>query len=181
MKYYMDIRIQPVEGISTFFLLSKIFDKLHLSFVKIAPEGDCPIGVGFPQYNAEGKSFGNVIRLFSDDKAAMESIQLPTQFQNYQDYLHVSSIREIPCVKKWMHFSRLHTHDQAYFRRNIRRGSLQDAPRAKKHPKLPFIMLNSSSTKNRFPLYIQATPAEGEQKGRFNCYGLSKATTVPIF
>ena len=51
-KFYQEIHLKKIEDIAPDFLLSKAYDELHMAFVAIAPDGNCPFGIGFPEYDA---------------------------------------------------------------------------------------------------------------------------------
>ena len=189
--YYNEITLLPSHEIDKNFLLSKVFNSIHLILVELKNEDDLvPIGISFPEYSLSPGSFGCKLRLMSNDEKLLKDVNFPSRLMKFNDYIHITRIRQIPENCDYAIFTRRQVKsniNRLARRRAIREGlTIEDA--IKKYDKmvekalnLPFIKVNSSSSKQKFYIFIEKTPSEMMVPGKFNTYGLSQNTTVPIF
>lgn len=191
MKYYQDITLLPDEGISVNFLLSKVFQKIHLAIVESRKaEPDARYAVAFPEYNDIG--IGKIIRVFAPSKEYMELLALKQRMGNMlEDYVHIINTRVIP-VKKLkgnVVFCRQRTNanPEALARRYAKRHkcSFEEAILRYKHDdsssKLPYIIMTSSSTGQKFSLFIKKKAVTNDTIADFDYYGLGDGVGVPDF
>jgi CRISPR-associated endonuclease Csy4 len=202
MKYYLDLTLIPDAETPIYFLWEKLYQQIHLALVDQAAEAEgqkiSDIGVSFPQYRQYKKHpLGKTLRLLSSQQAQLESIESGNFLTRLRDYIHCKSIKPVPDkITMYVCFSREHIkgnmerlarrraknlgieYDQAlaYFQQPSRTQS------EKKQLDLPYVYLNSQTTGQRFPLFIRREErSQNAQSKTFNCYGLSKVTTVPVF
>ncbi|MEG2920458.1 MAG: type I-F CRISPR-associated endoribonuclease Cas6/Csy4, partial [Acinetobacter sp.] len=102
MKYYIEVTLMKTDDFSPYELWSRIYTQLHIAFAEIKDTYDnkVSIGVSFPQYrfNAEkGVGFlGEKIRIFAQSQADLKKLNIQKWFDRLTDYLHITSIREVP-------------------------------------------------------------------------------------
>jgi len=185
-KFYQEIHLKKIEDIAPDFLLSKAYDELHMTFVAIAPDGNCPFGIGFPEYDAMQMNLGMTLQIFSDSREMFDLLALSKRFRKYRDYLSISEVKETPTPRAYVSFSRFHRDSPAKIRRYAKRHQLtfekaKSMFHLSKLKKLPYVFIDSQSTGMRFPLCIQMKEHETPIEGCFGNYGLSSTTTVPVW
>lgn len=66
MNAYQEITLLPSADINLNFLWEKAYQRIHLRLVETKmPDGLSPIGLAFPEYNAEKCQLGAKLRIFS--------------------------------------------------------------------------------------------------------------------
>ncbi|MCX7067526.1 MAG: type I-F CRISPR-associated endoribonuclease Cas6/Csy4 [Methylococcales bacterium] len=204
MKYYLEMTLLPNEEIPLFFLWEKVYQQLHLALVEQAIKKEVvdnsgnkklikvsKIGISFPSQNVKRHHLGHQLRVFAPTQQQLEQFNAQRWFDSLSDYVHLTRIRAVPdTVKKYGCYFRIQTqnnNEQLSNRRSRRLNISIDeamkhfASREEELTDAPFIYVKSSSSGERFPLFIgHLEQAETSEKS-FSCYGLSKYSTVPIF
>ena len=197
MKFYVQVELLPdIEAsISTNFLFSKIYQKIHIMLVKMKDVNNLvPIGLGFPEYSNKG--LGNILRFFSASEEILEKANIVNELQMFRDYVHFTGIRAVPSnVYKYAVYKRLQPpvlNKERLIRRYAKRHNMIIEEVAEKYkdykPEIivgkPYIHIYSDSTKQWFSFFVDREyPDKLEYKG-FNCFGLStdnKSTIPEIF
>lgn len=205
MKNYVEITLLPNADIALYFLWQKVYQQIHIGFADIKREDDTiPIGVSFPGYDSENNLLGSKLRLFAENKEQLESLNVNKCLCRLLDYVHISSIKEVPSnIGAFALFKRQQVKSSIsrLARRKAKRHEIDfEAALAslngfeEKHTKAPFVQMESLSTENgvkgddgtgngrhKFRLFIVKRLFDQPQKGTFNCYGLSQQATVPWF
>ena len=194
MKYYLEITLLPNDEIPLYFLWEKVYQQLHLAFVAIKDEKDkSPIGVSFPSYNVGNHHLCKKLRLFAETEALLERFNAKEWLVNLSDYVHLTSIRAVPeKVKRYGSYFRIQVqHNNEYLARRKTKAkknalSFDDALKhfaSREEPFInaPFVYVKSSSSGERFPLFIGYQDSEKSDCQGFSCYGLSRHSPVPIF
>ncbi len=197
MNYYLDITILPDQETGLGFLWQKIYQQVHLAFVDNKLQNNrSAVGVAFPMYGKMKFPAGNKLRLFAHDKTELEELELNKWLVRFNDYCHQTSIKEVPGDVEYAIFSRKPVKSiekKAAARAEHLKIEYEKALSfLKKEGKselctLPFIQMESQSShsasidKNRFKLFIDCKKSDSLIAGDFDCYGLSKTTTVPWF
>lgn len=187
LAYYIEIRLHPCEEIPLSFLLTKTFSILHTAMSRSSTDGRCPIGVSFPHFDEKALQVGDVIRLFAEDCATLEHMQLPMALAHYADYLTLNEIRSVPRTTKYATYSKVHAKlSNSQIRRYARRKGISEAEafaiyHAPKQKHTPYIRLHSHSTGQDYMLLLRKTMQPEEKEGTFTTLGLSPETTVPAF
>lgn len=182
MKNYIEISILDCD-INSNFVLSKIYSIIH-GFLSRKKMNN--VGISFPEYNKKG--LGKKIRLFCDDKSALEEFRNQKQLLGGMDYYKISSVREVPeKIKGYGVFKR----STAKSKRNkaLRYSKRHGVSFAEsmaffskdKQTNKPYVILKSKSTNNRFSLFISKKEFTNKKIGIFSEYGLSSDATVPLF
>ncbi|MGL4768300.1 MAG: type I-F CRISPR-associated endoribonuclease Cas6/Csy4 [Formosimonas sp.] len=100
MKHYIEITLIPQTEISLYFIWSKLYTQIHLALVSSKDANDrVSVGVGFPEYRYEetkGGVLGSKLRLFAVDEVTLEQLNVRQCLARLQDYVHISSVREVP-------------------------------------------------------------------------------------
>lgn len=188
MKYYQEITLLPSAEVPIHFLWQKLYQPLHLMMVetKVQPETEW-LGVSFPQYTQ--RFLGEKLRVFAKTETVLQKMDFKKAFRNYDDYLHITQIRQIPeSINGLIMFKRYQPkqNNQSHATRLAKRHGLEvdeayQLLNAKPLQKLPFINLKSLSTKQDYRLRIQKQSIDSSQQQelKFNAYGLNNP--VPDF
>ena len=201
MRYYIEVTLMKNNDFSPYELWSRLYSQIHIAFAEIKDtDNKVNIGVSFPQYrfNAE-KSIGflgDKLRLFAQSESDLEKLDLKKWLDHLTDYLHVTSIREVPEAKVtgYAIYSRkqVKTNAERLARHEANKGRYTYENALAHYQKfitttdLPYIQMLSLSTSNeqdkkRFKLFIEKRPAEKSETQVFSTYGLSSVSSVPEF
>lgn len=195
MKFYLEITLLPniEEDIPIYFLWEKVYQQMHLAFVEMKDANDkIPIGVSFPNYDANQYQLGCKLRLFALSENALEALNLDKWLSRLSDYVHITSIKSVPeSIQGYAYFKRprIENNNAKLARRRAkRRGSSYEEAlshyedRQEKECTAPFIYINSLNSKQRFPLLIQKLETNNsDTREGFSTYGLSSKSSVPLF
>ncbi len=196
IKYYIEITLIPDLENNIYFLWEKIYPQLHLQLVTGKNKaGNSDIGFSFPEYHY--KFLGKKIRLFAQEESQLDAFSINDCLAKFNDYVHIKSIQTVPDeITHYANFYRVQVKSnvERLMRRSVKNGkcSPQEARLklnhlADKETNLPYIQMKSKSHGEPFKLFIDCykQPSEKNQsfdKGDgFNCYGLSKYVSVPVF
>ncbi|TCK60433.1 type I-F CRISPR-associated endoribonuclease Cas6/Csy4 [Seleniivibrio woodruffii] len=183
MQYYTDIKIQPNPEIAPQVVLNMLYEKLHLV---LAEQKRNDVGISFPEAD---KNLGTVLRLHGE----LDPLQdvLEHRFVKVmQDYALVGRIKKIPEKTGYLLVSRVQAKSspERLRRRSMKCLGLTEEQAKEKIPDskakfldLPFIILNSRSTGQKFRLFIRQSEQTAGTAGEFSTYGLSTKATVPKF
>jgi CRISPR-associated endonuclease Csy4 len=200
MKHYIEITLLPDVDVPLNFLWQKVYQQLHLKFVEmksppasLSKGGEVqPIGISFPKYDAKANTLGEKIRLFAPDFETLERFNAKQTLRKLSDYVHVTSIRDVPTnVKTFGCFSRLQlkTSNLRLARRKAKRENVdieialsKFMRHTEKRTTVPFVIVKSESNGEMFRLFIVYNEqANDTYVGGFGTYGLSDKSAVPIF
>lgn len=196
MKYYTEISLISSDGFSFYQLWSKLYTQLHLALVEAKKQDDkANIGISFPEYlfNEEDNIglLGTKLRLFANSKEELQSLNIKYWLERLTDYVHISSIREVPenKITNYAVFTRkqIKTNAERLARRRAKKSDIgfEEAINRYKNiitkSDLPFIRFKSLTNKQPFSLFIEKTNTDKKVVGAFNSYGLSLTATVPEF
>lgn len=185
MNRYIDIEILTDPEFSAVQILSVLVRKFHQSLVDL----NCnQIGVSFPKHKST--NLGNLMRLHANEHS-LQRLMDTGWLSGLLDHVSTSECLEIPTNSKFRIVSRVQVKsnpERLRRRAQKRHGISADEAivkipdQAAKTTNLPYVQLASTSTKQKFPLFIQHGPISEERKlGEFNKYGLSSQATVPWF
>ncbi len=204
MKFYQEITLIDQAEISTYFIWSKLYTQLHLALAEQKdPNEKVNIGVSFPKYVFEQKTedqkaqihLGDKLRIFAQSDNDLEKLDIRKWLERLTDYLHITSIRDVPSeIKDYAIYKRkqVKTNAQRLARHRIKRGDIGFDEALARYSNvvtttnLPYIEMQSLSTsdeqrKRRFKLFIEKVPAEKSETQVFSTYGLSSVSSVPEF
>jgi len=183
MRSYIDIKILADAEIPIYFVLNKIYTKLHKALFTLK---STEIGVSFPRYKV---MLGDVIRIHGIEEKLTE-LQSSDWLGGLVGYCAVSSIQKTPADVTYRNISRKQANmTEAKLRRLIKRGSIsQDEAKDYKAKMFqqgldnPYLELQSGSNGHKHRRYIQFGELRSQPiKGEFDYFGLSKTATVPWF
>lgn len=192
-KFYQNIRLFPDEETGSKEIGEKLYQYLHIAFVENADsENNSRYAVSFPEYSKVGKSFGRYFRVFAETEKDLINLKLDRICDKLSGYAECTEIAAVPVEKVcgYVRFSRVHQQSssalkirRAMHRRNV---SVEEAKEAYKRYKpakieLPVFNLQSCSTNQVFPFYINCKCHADSKNGAFNLYGLSINGNVPDF
>ncbi len=145
------------------------------------------IGVSFPEFDK--KYLGSCIRVHGI-QAVLINLMGTGWLKGLRDYTEQSEIQPTPVTTQYCLVKRIQTKSnvERLYRRSISKGSITEELAKEKISSnqgrtlnLPFLELQSSSTKQKFSLFIKHEPQEKAVVGKFNTYGLSNTATIPWF
>ncbi|PIU55550.1 MAG: type I-F CRISPR-associated endoribonuclease Cas6/Csy4 [Deltaproteobacteria bacterium CG07_land_8_20_14_0_80_38_7] len=193
MNYYQEITLLHSADIALNFIWQKVYQQVHLALVENKDADNASaIGIGFPEYDVNKHCLGAKLRLFSQNQAQIQNLDIKRWLVHLTDYVHLTETREIPkSVSQYVRFKRFQTHSnvERLARRRAKRKK-EPLEQALKHYKnfdeqltnLPYINMYSLSEEKRFKLFIDEQIVGEPKSGNFSCYGLSlEGTTLPVF
>ena len=195
MKYYIELDLKNTPDITLYALWGKVYTQIHLALTELqAALGTGKVGVAFPEYRFDAAvqmgRLGSKLRVFADDAAVLQQLNLAQHLRRYADYVQLSAVAAVPAEHGLACYARVQVKSGAEraTRRLIKRHpeldyatELARLQALSVHSVLPFIQLNSLSSKQTFRLFIAKTAALTAQTGDFGSYGLSNSATVPDF
>ncbi|MEI7993525.1 MAG: type I-F CRISPR-associated endoribonuclease Cas6/Csy4 [Methylococcaceae bacterium] len=193
MKCYLDITLLPGADIDHHFLWEKVYQQIHLGFVEMQGADDkVPIGIALPEYDVNNYQLGSKLRLLAKDSATLESFNAKYWLKRLSDYVHITSIRDVPeKITTYACFHRIQpkSSNARLARRKAKRENLtvdQALTILEKYQeqqtKAPYIHIKSQSNGEKFCLFIGFIENKlGNIDTGFSTYGLSRQSTVPIF
>ena len=195
MSHYQELTLLQHEEVPLYALWGKVYTQIHLALTELqAALGAGKVGVAFPEYrfDAEAQSghLGRKLRVFADDAAVLQQLNLVQHLRRYADYVQLGEVSAVPAEHGLACYTRVQVKSGAEraARRLIKRHpeldyetELARMQALSVHSVLPFLQLNSLSSKQRFRLFIAKSEATVEQTGDFGTYGLSNSATVPDF
>ena len=200
MNYYIEVTLMENDQFSPYELWSQLYPQLHLALVE-AKNADNKVNIGFsfPQYRFhqdKGVGFiGTKLRLFAESEADLKKLDIRRWLERLEDYVHVTSIREVPNdIKNYAIYKRkqVKTNAQRLARHRVKRGDIGFDEALARYSNvvtttnMPYIEMKSLSTSDqqsekRFKLFIEKQPAEKTETQVFSTYGLSSVSSVPEF
>ena len=195
MKYYIELDLKNTPDITLYALWGKVYTQIHLALTELqAALGTGKVGVAFPEYRFDAAvqmgRLGSKLRVFADDAAILQQLNLSQHLRRYADYVQLSAVAAVPAEHGLACYARVQVKSGAEraTRRLIKRHpelnyetELARLQALSVHSALPFIQLNSLSSKQAFRLFIAKSEATVVQTGDFGTYGLSNSATVPDF
>ena len=200
MNYYIEVTLMENDQFSPYELWSQLYPQLHLALVE-AKNADNKVNIGFsfPQYRFhqdKGVGFiGTKLRLFAESEADLKKLDIRRWLERLEDYVHVTSIREVPNdIKNYAIYKRkqVKTNAQRLARHRVKRGDIGFDEALARYSNvvtttnMPYIEMKSLSTSDqqsekRFKLFIEKQSAEKTETQVFSTYGLSSVSSVPEF
>ena len=200
MNYYLEVTLMENDQFSPYELWSQLYPQLHLALVE-AKNADNKVNIGFsfPQYRFhqdKGVGFiGTKLRLFAESQADLKKLDIRRWLERLEDYVHVTSIREVPNdIKNYAIYKRkqVKTNAQRLARHRVKRGDIGFDEALARYSNvvtttnMPYIEMKSLSTSDqqsekRFKLFIEKQSAEKSETQVFSTYGLSSVSSVPEF
>ena len=199
MKFYQEITLIDQAEISPYFIWSKLYTQLHIGLVEIKDVNEkVNIGISFPKYIYEQghdtkKSkvhLGNKLRVFTEHEADLERLDLKKWLERLTDYVHITSIREVPeNIKGYAIYSRkqVKTNAERLARHRIKRGDIEFDEAVSRYSNvvtttdLPYIQMKSLTSDKSFKLFIKKKMTNKSENQVFSTYGLSSESSVPEF
>ena len=195
MSHYQELTLLQHEEVPLYALWGKVYTQIHLALTELqAALGAGKVGVAFPEYRFDVETqsghLGCKLRVFADDAAVLQQLNLAQHLRRYADYVQLSAEMAVPAEHGLACYARVQVKSGAEraARRLIKRHpelnyetELARLQALSVHSLLPFIQLNSLSSKQAFRLFIAKSEATVAQTGDFGTYGLSNSATVPDF
>jgi CRISPR-associated endonuclease Csy4 len=193
MKFFIEITLLPDVEIPIYFLWEKVYQQIHLALVEIQDaEGQVSIGASFPQYSADQRQLGSKLRLMALSSAELEKLHIHKWLSRLSDYVHITTVREVPKgIKEYAFFKRIQSkssNSRLAKRKAKREGTGYDqalsalGDHQEQLSNAPYIQIKSLSTNRRYRLMINCvntTSCNG--KAKFSTYGLSSTSPIPMF
>jgi CRISPR-associated endonuclease Csy4 len=187
MDHYQELRLLPDPEFPTTLLLNALFAKLHRALVGLPDP--CP-GVSFPDYDATRLGLGARLRIHGS-APTLDALADCHWLNGMRDHLMIGSITVVPVTEQSVQVRRVQAKSspERLRRRLMRRHGLSTEAAVLRQPErmgarltLPWLEVRSTSTSQRFRLFIEQTVcSEPPTPGTFNPYGLSSTATLPWF
>lgn len=184
MDHFIEIRVLPDPEFKEETLMSALFAKLHRA---LGRRGKGDIGVSFPGHDVKP---GCAIRLHGR-QSALEELESSRWRAGLDDYCKATAVQPVPAITGWRTVARVQIKSSAerLLRRSVRKGWItEEEARLRadsaidKRCSLPFIQMQSLSSKESFRLFIRHGELRQEASaGLFSSYGLSAQATIPWF
>lgn len=197
MKYYQEITLIDQAEISSYFIWSKLYTQLHIALAEVKDTNNkVNIGVSFPQYLFEKNdknskvNLGKKLRIFAQNEADLKKLDLKKWLDRLTDYVHITSIREVPeNIKSYAIYKRkqVKTNAERLARHRVKRGDIGFDEALVRYSNvvtatdLPFVQMKSLTSDQVFKLFIEKKNAEQSESQVFSTYGLSLQSSVPEF
>ena len=200
MKYYIEVTLIENPELVAYQLWSKLYTQLHIALAEIKnAEHKINIGVSFPQYRFNQEKsigfLGTKLRIFAQNEADLKKLDLKKWLDRLTDYVHITSIQEVPeNIKGYAIYKRkqVKTNAERLARHRVKRGDIGFDEALARYSNvvtttdLPYIQMLSLSTsdeqdKKRFKLFIEKRSIEQSESQVFSTYGLSSESSVPEF
>lgn len=184
MDSYIDLTLLPDPEFPEATLINALFAKFHRGLVDF---GEGEIAISFPEYHKTG--LGSTFRLHGTAQA-LDKFLSGTWLKGMQDHLTQSDLLPVPETHRFCVVKRVQVKSNAerLRRRAIKTGRLTEEqaliqiPNSKEQrTQLPFVVVASRSTQQKFKLFIEHKMVDKQQAGQFNSYGLSQQATIPWF
>ena len=194
MQHYIELTLMDNPDFNLYTLWSKVYTQLHLALVAMPTQGN--LGVSFPEYvykEDDGKAFGflgSKLRLFANDDASLQQLNITQTLSRLSDYVHITGIRPVPKNVTYAIYKRHQpkTNAERLARRRVKHKQDMTFEQAVKmyqskisHTNLPFVQLDSLSNAQQFKLFVSKHTAAEACDGQFGSYGLGISATVPEF
>ena len=196
MNHYIELTLIDSPDFSLYQLWSDVYMQLHLALVEMKDKDNkTPIGISFPQYRfnqEKGIGFvGTKFRFFSENEADLQKLDIRKWLDRLTDYVHISSIREVPKEK----ITGYSTYSRKQVKTNAERLARHDEKKGRysyenavEHYRqfitttdLPYIQMKSLTSDQSFKLFIKKQAADKSESQVFSTYGLNSVSTVPEF
>ena len=199
MKFYQEITLIDQAEISPYFIWSKLYAQLHIALAEHKNANEKGnIGISFPKYiyehGDEAKKskvhLGDKLRIFAEDQAALENLNIFQWLERLTDYVHITSINEVPeNIKGYAAYSRkqVKTNAERLARHRVKRGDIGFDEALARYSNvvtttdLPYIQMKSLTSDKSFKLFIEKKNTEQSETQVFSTYGLSSESSVPEF
>lgn len=185
MDHYLDIRLRTDPDFASVDLLSALISKLHRALVRST---DGNVGISFP--SAKARHLGEHLRLHGS-LATLQTLIQDDWLKGMHDHVQLGVPSPVPANASHRVVKRVQAKSspERLRRRQMRRHGLTIDQAMERVPDtaaealaLPYVLLRSSSTGQRFPLFIEHGPLlDTPVPGRFGHYGLSDTATIPWF
>lgn len=187
MNSYLEIRLLPDPEFPAPILMSALFAKLHRALVQ---HGGGNIGVSFPDVSPTGPTLGQRLRLHGAAAPLQQLMEL-NWLQGMRDHAALGDVTAVPANSAHRVVRRVQakSNPDRLRRRLMKRHGIELTAARQAIPdstaerlQLPYVVLASRSTHQRFRLFIEHLPVqENPVAGGFTHYGLSASATIPWF
>ncbi len=189
MTHYLEIALRPDPEFPAPMLMGALYSKLHRTLADLAADD---IGVSLPGHKTgvRARQPGQTLRLHGT-KARLEQLMSTNCLKGMYDHVEVSEVLAVPtnASHRTVRRRQFKTNADRLRRRRMRRHGESESEAAQAIPNsveqqisLPFVQVRSTSTGQRFCLFIEHGPVQSTpQDGTFSTYGLSPQATVPWF
>lgn len=187
MDSYIELQLLPDPEFPANMLMNALFAKLHRGLVS---SGKGRIGVSFPDVEQKGVGLGVRLRLHGTS-ADLDRLMSANWLQGMRDHLSTGLISSVPAnaLHRVVRRVQAKSSPERERRRLIARKGISIEAAAQAIPdsaaeilRLPYVLLTSQSTQQKFRLFVEHLPAQKDAVGgAFSAYGLSSTATVPWF
>lgn len=187
MLHYIDIHLRPDPEFPAHQLMAALYGKLHRALVL---SRSSRVGVVFPGYGVSPPGLGDTLRLFgpAEDLAGLMRLDW---LQGMRDHVTLAAPGPVPAHAEPCRLQRVQAKSspERLRRRQMRRHGMTAEQARERVPDaaaeklaLPFLVVTSASTGQRFRLFLRLDQAPLTRLAtEFNAYGLAQDGGVPCF
>lgn len=187
MDHYVDIRLRPDPEFPEYQLMDALYAKLHR---RLAQDNRQDVGISFPTLNERSQKLGATLRLHGS-AAVLNALLATPWLGGMVQMVDLAPVTPVPANARHRRVSRVQAKSspERLRRRAMRRKQIDseaaqalipDSAAERLH--LPFVEIASSSTGQRFRLFLRHEAVQAEpSSGSFNAYGLSRTGSIPWF
>ncbi|AHE99151.1 type I-F CRISPR-associated endoribonuclease Cas6/Csy4 [Thioalkalivibrio paradoxus] len=186
MDHYLDFTVLPDPEFRETTLLGALVSKLHRRLVVLEADD---IGISLPDFE-KAPPLGNRLRVHGTQER-IETLMQEEWLGGMRGQLEIAPLRAIPAEvsHRGVRRRQYKTNVERLRRRRMRRhGETHEEARERipdtvaRKVKTPFLTVYSSSSGQRFSLFIEHEPVQARPVvGAFNSYGISRDATIPWF
>lgn len=186
MDYYLDLTVLPDPEFRETTLLGALVSKLHRRLVALEADD---IGISLPDHE-KAPPLGRRLRVHGT-QTRLATLMQEEWLGGMRGQLEIALLCAVPAdvLHRGVRRRQFKTNAERLRRRRMRRhGETYEEAQSRipdsvvRKVKTPFLTVNSSSSGQRFSLFIEHEPVQIEpQRGVFNTYGLSREATIPWF
>ena len=186
MDHYLDLSVMPDPEFRETTLLGALVSKLHRRLVALEADD---IGISLPDHE-RAPPLGSRLRIHGT-RERLAMLMQEEWLGGMWGQLVIAPLRPVPAevLHRGVRRRQYKTNAERLRRRRMRRhGETYEEVRQRipdtvaRKVKTPFLTINSSSSGQRFSLFLEHEPVQNKPSpGVFNTYGLSRKATSPWF
>lgn len=183
MKHYIEIKTKKNKKVKAPNITNSLMSALHIAIVDSGEN----IGVSFPEVTEN--HLGSVLRVHGTQESLIKLGFSWVSKSNVMEHVTFTDMKEIPENVTYVSFRRLRPmFTESKLKNLLKKKPLSEDEIHDYKIKIrteiidaPFVKLKSHSNKNHFQIFIGAYTKDSCGECKFDSYGFSKNSAVPVF